>query len=115
MTTRASLPNRRLCERVTISHGDQKLHVTTGFDGEWRYGVYYAGTKPQETFISVARLVGSDFESSVRDIAVLVSLALQHGAPLETMQKAITRLDDGSPAGAGGRLLDIIAQEGNGG
>lgn len=49
-------------------------------------------------------------QTLARDSAVLLSLALQHGTPISTMQKAITRNADGTPAGPVGALLDIIAQ-----
>lgn len=53
---------------------------------------------------------GEQAQTLARDSAVLLSLALQHGTPIATMQKAITRNADGTPSGPIGQLLDIIAQ-----
>ena len=46
-------------------------------------------------------------------VRLAVSLALQHGTPLETLRKAVTRLDDGRPAGPLGVLLDAVAKGGD--
>jgi hypothetical protein len=55
--------------------------------------------------------VGSDVQALARDAAVAVSLALQFGTPLKTLREAMTRNDDGLPAGPMGRLLDVIAED----
>ena len=44
-----------------------------------------------------------------RDSAVLASLALQHGASVDTLRHALIRNADGSASGALGRLLDLLA------
>lgn len=97
---RLALPNRRLASRFKFHHGGIRYYATLGFepDGE-----------PREIFLQGGK-AGSAIEAVARDTAVFASLALQYGCPLEVMQKAITRLDDGSPAGPGGRLLDLIAE-----
>jgi len=57
--------------------------------------------------------VGSALQAMARDAAVLASLCLQHGVPVETMRHALTRIDTppginrlGDPAGPIGALLD---------
>jgi hypothetical protein len=51
---------------------------------------------------------GSSVQALARDCAVLASLALQYGCPLETIHKALTRVDDDTPAGPMGRFIDIV-------
>ena len=60
-----------------------------------------------EVFITGSKS-GSDLEANVRDTAILVSLALQHGVPLATMAAAITREADGSPSTVIGVVLDKL-------
>ena len=43
-----------------------------------------------------------------RDCAVVTSLALQHGAPLDTIRKALTRLDNNEAAGPLGKAIDML-------
>lgn len=64
----------------------------------------------QELFINAGK-TGTGMETMSRDAAVLISIALQHGAPIETMRRAITRNVDGSPQGPIGRLLDLLAED----
>jgi ribonucleoside-diphosphate reductase alpha chain len=52
---------------------------------------------------------GSTADSIAKDSAVVCSLALQHGVPLEVIRLALLRNADGSPATALGAALDIIS------
>lgn len=52
--------------------------------------------------------VGSTAQILSRDSAVLLSIALQCGVPMEWLRKAITRDADGKPLGPVGALLDLI-------
>jgi hypothetical protein len=101
---RTALPNRRHAERIRFEHGElgreQTFFGTLGYpdlSGEQPLEIFLAGGKP-----------GSSLDAMSRDFAVVVSIALQSGVPLEDMRQAITRLDDGSAAGPGGKLLDLI-------
>ena len=53
----------------------------------------------------------SAIEDAARDIAVLTSLALQHGEEASTLRKALTRREQGKAGGIGSAVLDAIAQE----
>jgi hypothetical protein len=53
---------------------------------------------------------GGQSETLARDSAVLLSLALQHGVPLETIQHALTRNADGAASGPIGALVDLMGQ-----
>jgi hypothetical protein len=63
-----------------------------------------------EIFLSFGRS-GADVETNARDAAILISFALQYGAPIETMRKSLSRNADGSAAGPIGQLLDILEKE----
>jgi len=51
---------------------------------------------------------GSAMQAMARDAAVLASLALQYGVPLETIRAALTRDDADGPSGPLCRLLDLV-------
>lgn len=96
--SRLALPNRRPSLSIAFRHGSIDFHGTVSYGaGGYITEVFLSGGKP-----------GSEVEAAARDCAVIASLAIQHGAPLETIRKALTRLDDGSAAGPLGALLDII-------
>jgi hypothetical protein len=47
----------------------------------------------------------------VRDAAVILSLALQHGADLDAIRKSQCRDSDGRALGPVGQALDLIAED----
>lgn len=107
--TRLVLPNRRHAERLRFYHNGTEFAGTLGYVG-------IDDPLPSEIFLEGGK-AGSSLQALCRDVAVIVSIALQHGTPLELMRQAITRLDreaDGADepvaAGPGGMLLDLIAK-----
>lgn len=67
--------------------------------------------RPAEVFVTGAK-AGSDMQSIARDGSVLLSIALQYGAPLDVICRAITRLGDGvTPTSFLGALSDTVANE----
>ncbi|MEZ0060885.1 hypothetical protein ABIF26_006428 [Bradyrhizobium elkanii] len=62
-----------------------------------------------EVFINCGKS-GEQAQTLARDSAVLLSLALQYGVPIEDMRHAITRNPDGSASGPIGALLDMLAE-----
>jgi len=88
MNERHALPARRRCETFELDYGGlKKSHViTVGFYDEGNIG---------EVFINGGKS-GEVVEAIARDGAVLLSLAFQHGATLDTIKHAITR--DGQDA-----------------
>lgn len=100
---RELLPNRRLGETFELQHGGKAavFQVTLGRFPDGRVG---------EVFINGGKS-GTEVEANVRDTAILVSLALQHGVPVATMASAITREGDGSPSTIIGVVLDRLAKE----
>lgn len=103
---RELLPARRRSETFELKHGGKNtvFAVTIGF---------YDDHKPGEVFISGAK-AGSELDAVARDGAVLISLGLQYGIPLESMQKTITRNEDGTPSTIVGAVIDIMVEKQNG-
>jgi ribonucleoside-diphosphate reductase alpha chain len=54
---------------------------------------------------------GNASDIAARDCGILISLALQHGCPIETIAHAISRNSDGSTSGVAGAVIDIIAEQ----
>lgn len=102
MTARSTLPYRRSCESFELNHGGQNamFHVTLG-----RYPDGTIG----EVFISGAK-AGSEVEAVARDGAVLLSIALQFGVPLETIKHALTREHDGASSTIIGAVVDRLTE-----
>jgi hypothetical protein len=69
----------------------------------------YADGRLAEVFIDCAKHT-SQAAALARDAAVVLSIALQRGVPVEELRTAITRLEDGSAAGIVGKILDVIAE-----
>ena len=77
---------------------NQPFTVTVGF---------YADGTPGEVFIDGCK-TGNDIELIARDAGVLLSLALQHGVPPETIRHAITRGASEEPASILGAVINSI-------
>jgi hypothetical protein len=100
MTERKALPMRRRCETFEIAYGGlARGHVVT-------VGYYRDGT-PGEIFISGGKS-GEQVEAIARDGAVLLSMALQFGVPLDTIRHAITRDGQGAPSSIVGAVVDRL-------
>jgi ribonucleoside-diphosphate reductase alpha chain len=46
---------------------------------------------------------------NARDAAVAASLLLQHGCPVDTLRRALTRNGDGSASGPLAKALDLLS------
>ena len=97
--TRRPLPQRRAHELLPVKFRGQSF--TIGF------GRYEDGSLA-EVFIDSPKLA-SDLHNDARDIAVLISIAVQHGTPVAAMRAALTRLEGDEPAGLAGCVLDALA------
>jgi hypothetical protein len=101
--TRRVLNNRRHHEVREFKFWN--VDFTVGIGRDVRAG---SNSEPiQELFINSGK-TGVQMETLARDSAVLLSIALQYGAPIEIMRRAITRNVDGSPSGPIGHLLDLL-------
>jgi len=98
VTTREILPNRRQQESFDFVYSDHCFTGAVGLHPDGRIG---------EVFLSCEKTT-SLMESLGRDGAILISLAIQHGCPIETMCGAITRGENDAPATVIGGLLDQL-------
>jgi hypothetical protein len=103
MSAREPLPMRRQADTFKFRFGGQNAayHVTVG---------YYPDRRLGEVFLSTNKS-GSQMEALARDIAILMSLALQHGCAMSTMRDALTREVDGSPSTIAGATADVLAPQ----
>jgi hypothetical protein len=102
MTERQALPARRRCETFELDYGGlKKSHVVT-------VGFYDAGNIG-EVFINGGKS-GEQVEAIARDGAVLLSIALQHGATLDTIKHAITRDGQDAPQSIIGVVVDRLIE-----
>jgi hypothetical protein len=99
------LPQRRYSETFDLTHEGHTFQVSIGY---FPVDLLCAGL-PAEVFISGSK-VGSYAEGVARDASVVVSIALQHGVPLDVMRKSITRNADGAPQTIIGAVLDRLEE-----
>lgn len=102
MTERDRLPNRRAAETFEITARGRRYTATIG---------HYADGRLAEVFLTGGK-TGSDAEINVRDAAVLLSLALQHGCPAEALRSSLMRDELGRAEGPVGVLLDMLTDGG---
>jgi ribonucleoside-diphosphate reductase alpha chain len=95
---RASLPNRRPHELVRF---ECQGHVFIG--GIGRYG----NGSIAELFLNASK-AGSPLEAMAQDAAIVASLALQFGCPVDVLRHAIAR--SGDSAGPLAALLDEVVK-----
>jgi ribonucleoside-diphosphate reductase alpha chain len=100
MITRLRLPNRRGHELLDFEHGG--IRYTAGV------GRFVDGGLA-EIFLVTAKH-GSALDVIARDAAVAASLLLQHGCPVGTLLRALTRNADGSASGPLAHALDLLAK-----
>jgi ribonucleoside-diphosphate reductase alpha chain len=96
---RERLPDRRASETFSFELEGVRYHATVG-----RYG----DGRPGEIFIS-SRKAGSATDVAARDAAIAISFALQFGARLEDIARALSRDSSGRASGPAGRALDSLA------
>lgn len=96
---RRRLPNRRRSESFGIECAGLRYTVTTSRFADGALG---------EIFISNGK-AGSASDTAARDSAVVASIALQHGVPLDTIRRALLRDARGVASGPLGVALDMIA------
>lgn len=63
-----------------------------------------------EVFINSSK-IDSDVDLTARDAAILISIALQYGIPVDELAKSMGRNPDGLPSSPIGAILDILARE----
>jgi hypothetical protein len=99
MTARARLPNRRSSETFEIECAGLRYLATISRFSDGRLG---------EIFLSNHK-TNSGADVAARDSAICASLALQCGADVETIRKALCRDARGRANGPLGVAFDVIA------
>jgi hypothetical protein len=100
MSARRRLPNRRQCE--TLSFECNGLRYTASISR-------YASGALAEIFIGNSKS-GSHSDSAAKDAAVVCSIALQFGVPVDVIQHALLRDAQGRASSPLGCALDAIAR-----
>jgi ribonucleoside-diphosphate reductase alpha chain len=95
---RERLPNRRECELFDFE--SMGLHFTAGISR-------YEDGRIAELFLDNHK-AGSAIGTLVRDSAIALSFALQHGADLVAVRLALCRDSQGRALGPLGAALDLI-------
>ena len=99
MTNRARLPNRRHCELINFESMGMQFTASVS-----RYPDGSIG----ELFLDNHKC-GSAVSTMVRDMAICLSIALQHGADIESIRHALCRDTAGHSLGPLGAVLDLLA------
>lgn len=95
---RKKLPARRQTETVEVLWETQKIAVSRGYHADGQLG---------ELFISSRGRPGSELESLLYDVGVLLSLVLQSGYDPTRLAKSLARNTDGkTPASLIGAIID---------
>jgi len=98
---REYLPNRR--QSTSLKFTVDGLRYQCSFSR-------FKDGRPAEVFIYAGK-VGSNVNVMARDLAVVTSLALQYGVPVETIRSALEQEVDGTQRGPLGVLLKLIEDE----
>ena len=80
---RRRLPDRRPSITQRIVADGQAYNATAGIDPET--------TRINEVFLAGGK-VGSSMDAILGDAAVVISVALQHGVPIEALAKSVARI-----------------------
>lgn len=96
---RTRLPNRRKSENFTFEVDGLRFTATVS---------RFADGKVSELFLSNHKH-GNQSDTNARDAAIVLSFALQHGADIETIRKALCRDSQGRAQGPLGAALDLLA------
>ena len=99
MTARTRLPNRRPSTTFAVECNGLSYLATIS---------QFADGRLAEIFISNAK-VGSHSDAAAKDAAVVCSIALQHGVPVDVIRHALLRDTQGRASSPLGEALDIIA------
>jgi hypothetical protein len=100
MTLRHALRNRREHELLDLEFRGRAYVVGVGRFDDGRLA---------EVFIDACKQ-STDAADDARDGALVLSLALQHGTPVDTIRRAVTRSAAGAPAGVIGAVVDLLTE-----
>jgi hypothetical protein len=95
---RNCLPNRRPAETIAFERDGAHYQMSIG---------YFADGRPGELFLNADR-ANSLLDFLTSDAAILASIALQYGAPLDELRHALKRDSRGEPTSPIGSALDRV-------
>jgi hypothetical protein len=98
---RTHLPNRRASMTFAFECGPHRYIATVSC---------FPNRELAEIFLSNGR-AGSDVDAAAKDSAVVCSIALQFGVPVDVIRKALLRDTNGVASSPLGTALDLIAKE----
>src|SRR5512132_740729 len=99
--SRRRLQNRRSSESFDFTAQGMRFTATVGRFPNGRIG---------ELFLNNHK-AGNQSDTNARDAAIILSFALQHGARLDEIRKALCRDSNGKALGPVGAALDLLAGE----
>lgn len=102
MNARLRLPDRRSHEVLAFEHGGFRFTAGIG---------RYPDAVLAEMLLSASAKSGTVVEAWARDSAILASLALQHGVPVDTIRRALSRDERSRATTPLGELLDLLADD----
>jgi hypothetical protein len=98
--TRRRLPNRRASQTFDFICGNFHYVATVSFFNDGRLA---------EIFIGNGK-AGSGTDTAAKDSAVVASIALQHGVPLDVIRHALLRDARGVASSPLGEALDLLSR-----
>jgi hypothetical protein len=98
--SRARLPNRRLSENFTFEHAGMRFTGTVSRFPDGRIAEVFLGNHRADSQADVC----------ARDAAILLSFALQFGADIETIRRALCRDSQGRAQSPVAAALDLLAR-----
>lgn len=99
MAARERLPNRRASQQLTFECNGLSYVATASWFDDGRLGEVFVGNHRAD----------SHADACAKDAAILASIALQYGAPLDVLRRALLRDSQGRPITPIGCALDLIA------
>jgi hypothetical protein len=98
---RERLPNRRASEKYTFELHGLRYTATVSRFADGRLG---------ELFLNNHK-AGNQSGSNARDAAIILSLAVQHGADVEAIRRALCRDSQGRPLRPIAAALDFLTEQ----
>jgi hypothetical protein len=98
--TRQRLPNRRLSESFNFELDGLRFTATVSRFSDGRIG---------ELFLTNHKS-GNQSDTNARDAAIILSFALQHGADIDVIRKALCRNSQDRALGPIGAALDLLVE-----
>jgi hypothetical protein len=102
MSERTRLENRRASTTFELECGGLRYTCTVGRYRDGSIGELFLNNHKSN----------SASDANARDSAIVASLAIQHGVPIETIRRALLRDAQGKPSTPLGTALDIILLRG---